>query len=143
MRTLKGGWRMVINPLQRAVFLSSAMIVAAALGAGAASAGGFGVREQSVYFMGSAFAGSAAGTDISSMFWNSAATAAKTGCNSSSNMTVIFGRAEESGQAGLFVTGATVRTSTDVGSDAAVPSSFTTCQLTDQLYVGLGMNAPF
>ena len=49
------------------------------LAAGAAQAGGFGVREQSVYFMGSAFAGSAAGTDISSMFWNSAATAAKTG----------------------------------------------------------------
>jgi long-chain fatty acid transport protein len=110
----------------------------------AAHGGGFGVREQSAYFLGSAFAGSAAGTDISSMFWNSAATASKKGCNSSSNLTAVFGRAEETAQAGLFVTAAPgAPTSADVGSSAVVPSSYSTCQLTDNLYAGLGMNAPF
>jgi long-chain fatty acid transport protein len=114
-----------------------------------ANAGGFGVREQSAYFLGSEFAGSAAGTDISSMFWNSAATAAKTGCNSSSNLTAFFPRAEETGQAGLLVTGVPhvapglAPTSDDVSRTAYVPSSYTTCQLTDKLYAGLGTNAPF
>jgi long-chain fatty acid transport protein len=110
----------------------------------AAHAGGFGVREQSAYFLGSAFAGSAAGTDISSMFWNSAAAASKTGCNSSSNVTAVFGSAQETAQAGLFVTAAPgVATSADVGTSAIVPSSYSTCQLTANLYAGLGMNAPF
>ena len=111
--------------------------------------GGFGVREQSAYFLGSAFAGSAAGGDISSMFWNSAAAAALTGCNYASNYTGIFARAEETAVAGVLVTGVPpaapglTPTSTDVGTDAVVPSSFMTCQLSDKLFVGLGLNAPF
>src|SRR5262249_10451159 len=118
---------------------------------GLAQAGGFSVREQSAYFLGSAFAGSAAGTDISSMYWNSAATAAKTGCNASVNMSAIFGSSEEPGQAGLFVTGTAAPvpapglspTSTDVARSSMVPASYATCQLTDRLYAGLGINAPF
>jgi long-chain fatty acid transport protein len=120
-----------------------------ALAVEGAHAGGFGVREQSAYFLGSAFAGSAAGGDISSMFWNSAATASAPGCNASANLTAVFGRAEETGQAGLFVSGAPplapglTPTKTDVGSSPVVPSSFVTCQVTDKLYAGLGINAPF
>ena len=34
-------------------------------------------------------------------------------------------------------------TSTDVGTSAVVPSSYATCQLTERLYAGLGINAPF
>jgi long-chain fatty acid transport protein len=34
-------------------------------------------------------------------------------------------------------------TSADIGTSAVVPSSYSTCQLTDNLYAGLGMNAPF
>jgi long-chain fatty acid transport protein len=124
-------------------------VAAMGLGIEAAHAGGFGVREQSAYFMGSAFAGSAAGGDISSMFWNSAATAAQAGCNSSENLTVIAPRLDETAQGGAFVTGAgpgvpgLSPTSTDVGRTAYVASSFSTCQLTDKLFVGLGSNAPF
>src|SRR5438067_790149 len=88
-----------------------------------ANAGGFGVREQSAYFLGSSFAGSAAGGDVSSMFWNSAATAARPGCNSSSNFTAAFGEAKETAQAGIFVTGVPAAaapglspTSADVGT---------------------------
>jgi long-chain fatty acid transport protein len=141
---------MVSNPLQRAVFLSSAMIGAAALGAGAASAGSFGVREQSAYFLGSSFAGSAAGTDISSMFWNSAATAARAGCNASADFTTAFGQIKETAEGGSFVTGVPSLlvpplspTSTELGTTVLIPATYGTCQLTDQLYVGLGINAPF
>ena len=141
---------MVSNPLQRAVFLSSAMIGAAALGAGAASAGSFGVREQSAYFLGSSFAGSAAGTDISSMFWNSAATAARAGCNASADFTTAFGQIKETAEGGSFVTGVPSLlvpplspTSTELGTTVLIPATYGTCQVTDQLYVGLGINAPF
>src|SRR5215831_6623613 len=114
-----------------------------------AQAGGFAVREQSAYFLGSAFAGSAAGDDISSMFWNSAAAASRSGCNASANLSAVFGRAEETGQAGLFVTGAPPAvpglhpTSADVGTSNVVPSSYATCQITERLYAGLAINAPF
>ena len=116
---------------------------------GAAHAGGFGVREQSAYFLGTAFAGSAAGGEISSIYWNSAATAALPGCNASSSYSGIFASGDESAQAGLFVSGVPpvasglTPTSTDIGRDGFVPSSFVTCQLSQQLYVGLGLNAPF
>jgi len=46
-----------------------------------AHAGAFAVREQSSYYQGMSFAGAAAGDDISSMFWNSAAAAAAPGIN--------------------------------------------------------------
>src|SRR5262252_1926008 len=93
-------------------------------------AGGFAVREQSAYFLGSAFAGSAAGDDISSMFWNSAAAASRSGCNASANLSAVFGSAEETAKAGLFVTGAPpvasglTPTSADVGTSNAVPSMY-------------------
>jgi long-chain fatty acid transport protein len=129
--------------------LASAALVVVSVGPKAAQAGAFGVREQSAYFLGTAFAGSAAGDDISSVFWNSAATAAKPGCNASSNVTAVLGEAKESAQAGLFVSGSPPfvpglnPTATNVAQPAVVPSSFATCQVSDKLYVGLGINAPF
>jgi long-chain fatty acid transport protein len=113
-----------------------------------AHAGGFGVHEQSTTFLGSAFAGAAAGGDISSMYWNSAAAAASPGCNVLSSYTLILGRGEESARSGLFVTGTPVApgltpVETDVGSDALVAASYLACQLSDKLYAGLALNAPF
>jgi len=121
-----------------------AALVVLSIGPKAASAGAFGVREQSAYFLGIAFAGSAAGNDLSSMFWNSAAIASKSGCNASLNVTATFGEAKETAQVGLFVSGSPfVPGSTDVAQPAVVPSSLATCQVSDRLYVGLGINAPF
>lgn len=108
-----------------------------------AHAGGFAVREQSTTFLGTAFAGSAAGGDISSMFWNSAATAALPGCiNTASSYSLILGSTDETATSGLLVTGLEP-TSTDVGSDALVPASYLTCQLSDQLFAGLALNSQF
>jgi len=133
-------------------YLSGGLLGAGAcalLAATAAHAGGFGVREQSVYYMGTAFAGAASGGQISSVFWNSAATAALPGCNTSSNYTGIFASGDESARSGRLVTGVPpvapglTPTSADIGQDGFVPSSFVTCQLSDRAYVGLGLNAPF
>jgi long-chain fatty acid transport protein len=115
-----------------------------------AHAGGFAVHEQSTTFLGTAFAGSAAGGDISSMYWNPAATGILPGCNMSSSYTLILGRSDETADSGLFVTGNPLAlapgltpTSTDVGSDALVPASYISCQLSDKLFVGMALNSPF
>jgi long-chain fatty acid transport protein len=109
---------------------------------GAAHAGGFSVREQSTTFLGTAFAGSAAGGDLSSMHWNAAAAAASPGCSALSSYTLILGSSDVSADSGTFVTGL-VSNSTDVGSDAVVPASYLSCQLSDKLFVGLALNSPF
>src|SRR5262245_33514991 len=118
-----------------------------------AHAGGFEVREQSTTYLGSAFAGSAAGGDISSIYWNSAATGALPGCNTASSYSLILGRSDETARSGLFVDGTTIPpgipvsgltpTSTDVGSDSLVPASYLTCQLSDKLFVGAALNSQF
>jgi long-chain fatty acid transport protein len=134
----------------RLMWLSAATLAAGSSAISEAQAGAFGVREQSSYFAGDAYAGSAAGGDISSMFWNPAATATLPGFNSSSSYTGIVGRATENGTDGLFVKGlstppfaAPLNPSSDVGTSALVPASYLTLQLTDQLYAGVGLNAPF
>jgi long-chain fatty acid transport protein len=135
------------------IYVARATWVVAAVGGllaagGPALAGGFGVREQSADFMGSAFAGAAAGGDLSSMYWNPAATASKPGCNSTSSYTLAFGQASESANGGLAVTGAPgipalSPTSTEVGSTVLIPASYASCQLSDRLYVGIALNSPF
>ena len=89
----------------RAILLCVTVALCELPGIAPAQAGGFGVREQSAYFLGTAFAGSAAGGDISSMYWNSAATAASPGCNLSANLTGIFAQGDLTAPAGVFVTG--------------------------------------
>jgi long-chain fatty acid transport protein len=116
--------------------------------AASAMAGGFSVREQSTTYLGTAFAGSAAGGDISGIFWNSAATGVAPGCNTSSNYALLLGSSDETARSGVLVTGTPIAsglspTSTDVGSDAVVPASYLTCQLTDKLYAGLALNSQF
>jgi long-chain fatty acid transport protein len=107
-----------------------------------AQAGSFAVREQSAYFQGMAFAGSAAGVDISSMFWNPAATAALPGINDSENATGIFGSAKETATSGLLATPFTPN-SADVGTNNLVASSYSTYQVNDRLWLGVAMDAPF
>ena len=142
----------ILRPRSLAAALAAALaatlcgLVAAAA---PASAGGFAVREQSTTFLGTAFAGSAAGGDISGIFWNPAVTGALPGCNMSSSYSLILGRSDETAHSGLFVTGAPPiapglsPTSTDVASDPVVPASYLACQLSDKLFAGLAINSQF
>jgi long-chain fatty acid transport protein len=109
----------------------------------AAQAGGFGVHEQSTTYLGTAFAGAAAGGDISSMYWNPAAAAAVPGCSAASSYSLVLGRSDETAEGGLFASVPGVDRSTDIGSDALVPASYLACQLSDKLFAGVALNSPF
>ena len=70
--------------------VSLAVLMLALAGGGAAQAGGFGIREQSAYYMGTAFAGNAAGGDgLASMAWNPAALSFTPGLSVEANATYI------------------------------------------------------
>jgi long-chain fatty acid transport protein len=133
--------------IRAACLAGSASILAMA--STGAFAGAFGVREQSTYFQGMAFAGSAAGGSISSMYWNSAAAATAPGFNTYASATIVAGSSDIAPTGGLFVTGnppvvpGRGSASADIGTEGFVPSSFATYQLSERLYAGLGLNAPF
>ena len=119
---------------------------AGALGASAALAGGFAPREQSALAQGSSFAGAAASTGLSAMFWNSAAVTNQTGTNADSNITAILPTADLTAQPGSTYYGKGFNDSTDIGRNAYVPSSFLNYQLKNfdpRMFIGLGINAPF
>jgi long-chain fatty acid transport protein len=129
-------------------------IVAAGLAAAgsAADAGGIAVREQSASSQGASFAGSAAGYDLSSMFWNPAAAGiAGWGWTTESHLALIIANGELSGTAtinpavgppfgGTPVPGAT---STDFDGLALVPSSYAAYRFNRDLVLGLSINSPF
>ena len=99
-------------------------VAALAATAGTASAGGFAPKEQSALFLGSAFAGSAAGGALSSMFWNPAAVGQFSGINSDSNYSLILPDTEITATGGtLFNTGSS-RSSGDIGDTAVLPATY-------------------
>ena len=121
--------------------------VAAVAGSSGAQAGGFGIREQSAYFLGSAFAGDAAGgPSISSMFWNaSAMTQAPKGLTAESSISGIFGTTNITATTATNALGnlLPLGNSGNIFNDVAVPASYVVYRWTDQLSVGLAVNAPF
>ena len=109
---------------------------------GSALAGGFAPKEQSAYFLGTAFAGSAAGGVLSSMFWNPAALGQFSGINSDSNYSLILPDTEITALPGstFLAAGAS---SGDIGDTAILPASYFSYEVNDQIVVGLSVNAPF
>lgn len=131
--------------------LGASAIACAATGA---MAGGFAVREQSAYFQGTSFAGSAAGGVLSSMFWNSAATAELNGMNTDSSYSLIIPDAEididtavvPAGPGSGFIQASIDSASSNsgnVGSLAVVPASYGNYQVNDQLFIGFAMNSQY
>src|SRR5262249_37092250 len=90
--------------MTRVAFFGSAALCGSAALTPAAYAGGLSVREQSTTFLGSAFAGAAAGSDLSSMYWNPAA-AAVPGCSSASSYNLVIGRNDDTARSGQLVSG--------------------------------------
>jgi long-chain fatty acid transport protein len=106
----------------------------------AANAGGFGVREQSVYGQGSSFAGIAAGGDLSGMFWNPAVMTQFAGVQSSSTYSGIIPYTAHTPTAGTWLAlGGTSNTS----FSAFVPSFYFSYQLNQNLWLGMSVNSPF
>ncbi|MBX9683402.1 MAG: OmpP1/FadL family transporter [Hyphomicrobium sp.] len=126
----------------RIALIGGASTIALAAHVPAASAGGFSPKEQSTVFLGSAFAGSAAGGALSSMFWNSAAVGQFNGINSESSYSLILPDSEITATAGSTFLAAGAN-SGDIGDTAVLPASYFSYQLSNELVVGLSVNAPF
>jgi long-chain fatty acid transport protein len=132
------------------VVLGVLLVVCVSTGA---RAGGFAIREQSAYFQGTSFAGSAAGGSLSSMFWNSAATAELNGINTSSSYSLVIPDAEvkvdtaaDTGAFALFtqpVIDAAPSDSGNIGDLAVVPASYANYQVNDKLFFGVAMNSQY
>lgn len=111
-----------------------------------AKAGGFAIREQSTSSLGAAFAGNAAGYDLSTIYWNSAgvATAGK-GLTTESHASVLLPSAEidpadiqPTASLNVFD-----QSSNDIDKVAFVPASYAAWRINDKLTIGYGFNAPF
>src|SRR5215213_2992357 len=136
-----------------------------------AQAGSFGIREQSATAQGESFAGVAAGSGgLSSMFWNPATITMTLGIQSEAHGSVIipyaniepdFATRGEIARLGSTVipvppTGPLAGRlgsfgpfrsapfdSGNIGQTSLVPSSYSSYQLSDRLWVGLSVNGPF
>ncbi len=111
-----------------------------------AHAGGFGLREQSSYYQGSSFAGTAAGGDgLASMFWNPAAISFTPGLSVESNFTYVMPHASiDVSQASAPLTGASLGNKGvgDMIDDALLPTTFVSYAW-DKLAIGFGLTVPF
>ncbi|MCP4937356.1 MAG: transporter [bacterium] len=121
-------------------YIASGVVVGSSLViASSAIAGGFAIREQSTTGLGAAFADSAAGSDLSSMFWNPAAVTTQDGMNSLSSFTVIVPDTEIDLTAGsTFGAGGTT-----MDTLGLLAGSYFNYQISPKLYVGASINAPF
>lgn len=116
---------------------SAAVIVTASV---EANAGGFALREQSAYGQGASFAGIAAGGALSAMFWNPAVITQYKG---KAFEQVITGILPYSSHSFTTTTFPALGTPGNHGIDALVPAGYSSWQITDKLWVGMSMNAPF
>ncbi|MGB8038640.1 MAG: OmpP1/FadL family transporter [Pseudolabrys sp.] len=107
-----------------------------------ASAGGFGIREQSAYGQGTSFAGIAAGGALSSMFWNPATMTQVPGIVNETSVTAILPYSSNTPSAGSLVSAGFPGTS-NVADAAFVPSGYTSYQWAPNLWLGVSVNAPF
>lgn len=105
-------------------------------------AGGYAVREQSASLLGSAFAGAAAGVDLSSAYWNPAAFGiAKSGISVESHYSLITANTELSnGVSGVSIGGAT---STEIDELGYLASTYAAYRLNEKTVLGISSGAPF
>jgi len=126
------------------VTLAGGSILAMAL-AVPALAGGFAIREQSASSQGASFAGNAANTDLSAMFWNpaGAANVSGPGITTENHIAVIIPSATITVET---IGGAPVPLAagrTDIADWAVVPASYAAMQVGQGLFLGLSTNGGF
>ncbi|WP_157747868.1 OmpP1/FadL family transporter [Cohaesibacter sp. ES.047] len=134
---------MSIRGLKTGVATAAIMTCSCVMVVTSAQAGGFALREQSSVGQGASFAGVAAGTSLSSVYWNPSTLTGVSGVNTESVFTGVIPHTDvkdiqttPAAYSGLGNPG-------DVGLDAFIPSSYSGMQLTEDLFVGLSVNAPF
>lgn len=131
-----------------AAFLISAL--SSTIYSSAANAGGFSIREQSTSGLGAAFAGNAAGYDLSTIYWNPAGVAtAGVGVTTESHYALILPNSRidpVDGQPTAALLGAFFgydTNPTNIEEVAIVPASYGAYRINDKLTLGFGINSPF
>ncbi len=124
--------------------MGTAACLALSMSVSAVQAGGLAVREQSTQFLGSAFAGNAAGGGLSSSFWNPATLGeAGHGISNEANVTAILPNLEVTptgGKAALAFPGQGSETFNDA---AFLSSSYTAYRWNENLVFGVAIGSPF
>jgi long-chain fatty acid transport protein len=117
---------------------------------GTATAGGFGVHEQSISGLGAAFAGVAAGYDLSSIYWNPAGSSIAQSLQMESDGALLAQHSHMTGTASLeSLSGASVAlpfldaNSGEILDPAFVSAMYSAMPLSDRLSIGVGVNSPF
>ncbi len=130
----------------RAAFLAG--VSSFAFGVNGASAGSFGLHEQSAEALGESFAGVAAGAGgLSSMFWNPANLTQSPGFQTSTMVTLVSPRAVDTFTGtnpvgNLLGIGIAGSPGNNIGL-ALIPASYAGYQINDQLWAGVSVNTPF
>jgi long-chain fatty acid transport protein len=141
-----------MNRSIKTALIATTALSCVALGTVAANAGAFGLHEQSAYGQGTSFAGVAAGgASLSSMYWNPATMTQHSGLMSESSFSGIMGNFTQTattspliGQTNLGGTGPfAVGTAGNFVDLALVPANYHTWQVTQNLWLGLAINAPW
>lgn len=133
----------------KAVLRASAAITTMLSVTGPVLAGGFEVREQSAYFQGLSFAGAAAGgNNLSSIFWNPAASAyVGPGLVVDSSYSLLHVKSQINAthlsNVPPGVNCATFDCSVDIGGFALVPASYMAYRLDSRTVFALAMNSQF
>lgn len=129
---------------RRSFMLTAVSLTALAAATSSASAGGFGIREQSATAQGVSFAGAASGSGgLSSMFWNPATITMAPGWQSENHLSFIIPESKITPVAGTSPLLLPLGPSGDIGLDAAVVAGYNSYQVNDRLWVGLSAGAPF
>lgn len=140
------GWISTSNKIS----LTAAIVAGLVVPSGTAEAGGFAIREQSVSGLGAAFAGVAAGYDLSSIFWNPAGVSVARSDQAESHASLIVPDGDITGTAFFEpATGGSVplsfldSNSGNLPSLALVPAMYLGMPFGERLSVGFGLNGPF
>jgi len=131
-----------MSRFNRSLTLAAVSLAALIAAQGGAQAGAFAVREQSATAQGYSFAGAASGSGgLSSMFWNPATITMAPGWQGETHLSVIIPRVDIDPVLPTPTIG--FGGSGDIGQDALVPTSYSSYQINDTLWVGLSSSAPF
>lgn len=137
--------------MRKTWLLGTVALGALAVTANVAMAGGFEVREQSAFFQGTSFAGTAAGgSSLSSIFWNPATSyIVGKGITTDSNYSLVIPEMNIRAEAQTFPgvrpvpVPAGALDEVDFGRDAFVPASYAAYRINDKLVAAVAMNSQF
>jgi long-chain fatty acid transport protein len=140
-------WISYSDRIPVAVILAGGLLISS----GTANAGGFAVREQSVSGLGAAFAGVAAGYDLSSIFWNPAGVSIARTDQAESHNSLLLPHGDITGKAFFepLAGGSVPLSSLDPNSGelppslAYLPAMYFGMPVNQRLSVGFGLNSPF